>query len=119
MSREMTPEQLQHYRTLLEVQLAGLVSAHREHEAQLDESRTTEDFTGPDRAADLETLEVDQLVTESERRLVTKIRHALGRIDLGTYGLCEACGAAIATARLEAKPSVSLCLTCQEAHEAG
>jgi DnaK suppressor protein len=114
----MNPEQLQHYRTLLEAQLAGLVSANREHEALLDESRTTEDFTGADRASDLETLEVDSLVTGSERRLAFKIRHALERIDLGTYGLCEACGAAIATARLDAKPSVSLCLACQEKHEA-
>lgn len=114
----MNPDQASHYRTLLEAQLADLVSATREHEEQIDDSRTTDDFIGPDRASDLESLEVDASVTASERKLAAKIRHALERIDLGTYGLCEACGAAIPAARLEAKPSVSLCLPCQEAHEA-
>jgi DnaK suppressor protein len=114
----MNPDQLNRYRSALEAQLADLRSATREHEAQLDDSRTTEDFTGPDRASDLESLEVDASVTASERKLAAKIHHALERINLGTYGLCEACGASIPASRLDAKPSVSLCLGCQEEHEA-
>jgi DnaK suppressor protein len=114
----MNPELLNHYRAALEAQLADLRSATREHEAQLDDRRTADDFTGPDRASDLESLEVDARVTASERKLTAKIHRALERIDLGTDGLCEACGSAIPTARLDAKPSVSLCLRCQEAHEA-
>jgi len=115
----MNSETLARFRRSLEEQLAELESATRAHEDLLGESRTTDDFTGPDRASDLEALAVDAVVTESERRLAEKIRHALDRIDLGTYGLCESCGEAIAPARLEAKPSVSLCLRCQELHEAG
>jgi DnaK suppressor protein len=114
----MNPTLLAPYRRLLEEQLAGLEAAHRSHEDQLEEGRTTGDFTGPDRAADLETLEVDAAVAFSEQRLAEKIRHALDRIERGVYGLCESCGEAIAPARLEAKPSVSLCLRCQERHEA-
>lgn len=113
----MNTDQLSRYRSKLEAQLAELESATREHETQLDDSRTTDDFTGSDRASDLETLEVTAKVATSERRLVEKIHSALARIDLGTYGLCEACGVPIPAARLEAKPSVSLCLRCQEAHE--
>jgi DnaK suppressor protein len=113
----MNTDQLSRYRSKLEAQLAELESATREHETQLDDSRTTDDFTGSDRASDLETLEVTAKVATSERRLVEKIQSALERIDLGTYGLCEACGVPIPAARLEAKPSVSLCLRCQEAHE--
>lgn len=114
----MNPDQLKRYRAALETQLDDLRSATREHEEQLDDSHTTEDFTGPDRASDLESLEVDASVTASERKLAAKIHHALERIDLGTYGHCEACGASIPSARLDAKPSVSLCLRCQEEHEA-
>jgi len=113
----MNTDQLSRSRAKLEAQLAELESATRERERRLDDSRTTDDFTGPDRASDLETLEVAAKVATSERRLVEKIHSALERIDLGTYGLCEACGAPIPAARLEAKPSVSLCLRCQEAHE--
>lgn len=115
----MTPEDLDRYRRELEDQLARLESVAREHEELLEGSRTTEDFTGPDRAADLETLEVDASVAQSEHRLAEKIRHALDRIERGDYGVCEGCGIAIPRARLDAKPSVSLCLVCQEAHEAG
>lgn len=115
----MNVEMLDHYRRELEGQLASLRAATRDHEEQLESGRTTGDFTGPDRAADLETLEVDASVTESERRLAEKIGHALERIELGTYGICEGCGDEIPSARLDAKPSVSLCLPCQEDHEAG
>lgn len=114
----MNPELLARYRHFLENQLAGLEAATRLHEDQIEGHRTTEDFTGPDRAADLETLEVDTAVAESEHHLAEKIRHALDRIERGLYGFCEACGQSIAAARLEAKPSVSLCLPCQERHEA-
>jgi DnaK suppressor protein len=113
----MNAEDLDRYRRELEDQLARIESVAREHEEQLEGSRTTTDFTGPDRAADLETLEVDANVAASEIRLAAKIRHALDRIGRGDYGLCESCGTNIPKARLDAKPSVSLCLACQEAHE--
>ena len=113
----MTADQLDHYRLILEEQLAQLTEATGTHESILDESHTTKDFVGADRAAELETLEVDASITASEHRLAAKIRHALERIGKGIYGLCESCGTGIPTARLDAKPSVSLCLACQEAHE--
>ncbi len=114
----MNSESLARYRQSLEEQLVGLDAASRIHEDQIEGHRTTNDFTGPDRAADLERLEVDAVVAESEHFLAEKIRHALERIERGTYGLCESCGGEIARARLDAKPSVSLCLPCQERHEA-
>src|SRR5690606_12119992 len=101
----------------LEEQLARLTESTGNHEDLLDESHTTKDFVGADRAAELESFEVDASIAASEHRLAAKIQHALDRIDKGTYGLCETCGETIPPARLEAKPSVSLCLACQEAHE--
>lgn len=115
----MNPEQLERYRKQLEEQLASLGKAAELHQRQLDESHTTRDFVGGDRAADLENQEVDTSVAESELRLVEKIEHALDRIDKGTYGTCAGCGEEIPAPRLEAKPSVSLCISCQEKHEAG
>jgi len=113
----MNSEELNHYRVTLEEQLARLTESTGTHESALGENHTTNDFVGPDRAAELETLEVDASITASEHRLAAKIQHALQRIERGLYGVCESCGAAIPTARLDAKPSVSLCLDCQEAHE--
>lgn len=42
---------------------------------------------------------------------------ALGKFEKGTYGLCEACGARIDRARLEALPHARYCLDCQSRQE--
>ena len=39
------------------------------------------------------------------------------KIREGTYGLCEACGEAIAPARLQTLPEAVLCLRCAEREE--
>ena len=41
---------------------------------------------------------------DSERKLLREIDDALLRLDEGTYGVCEATGKPIASARLQAKP---------------
>jgi DnaK suppressor protein len=51
---------------------------------------------------------------EHERREMAEIQAALARIDAGTYGLCDACGAAISPARLTAMPMARRCVHCQE-----
>ncbi len=62
--------------------------------------------------------EVEDQLAEDERNLVEKIDFALRRLDAGTYGQCTGCGGEIPLARLEAKPSVSLCIDCQEKKDA-
>jgi DnaK suppressor protein len=48
---------------------------------------------------------------------VSQAEHALARLDTGTYGQCERCGKAIPKARLEAFPTVTLCVTCKQLEE--
>jgi DnaK suppressor protein len=115
--KNMTSEQLSHYKKLLEDQLSEILTTAKSHQQTLDESHTTHDFVGPDRAAELETLEVDSAIVDSEANLLEKIEHALKRVADGSYGICEGCKDPIPSARLDAKPSVSLCLPCQERHE--
>ena len=43
---------------------------------------------------------------------LAEVEAALGRLDEGTYGRCEACGKPIVDARLEAKPAARRCITC-------
>ena len=38
---------------------------------------------------------------------------ALGRMDHGSYGLCQTCGESVDPARLKALPSAGLCYKCQ------
>lgn len=55
------------------------------------------------------------LDTERRRRLeLLRVDAALERLELGEYGLCLACGAPIADARLTLDPAVALCVACAE-----
>ncbi len=48
------------------------------------------------------------------RQRLTNVDAALGRIGIGTYGRCEACGEPIEVARLEAVPTARRRVACQE-----
>lgn len=43
---------------------------------------------------------------------LAEIEAALGRLDAGVYGLCQACGAEISLATLERNPVATLCDKC-------
>jgi DnaK suppressor protein len=49
---------------------------------------------------------------DRERKLIRKIEKALNRIEEGSYGGCESCGAPISDARLKARPMTTLCIDC-------
>ncbi|URM99359.1 TraR/DksA C4-type zinc finger protein [Actinomadura madurae] len=46
------------------------------------------------------------------RTHLTDIDDALRRLDKGTYGICEQCGAPIAAERLTARPATRTCFAC-------
>ena len=47
------------------------------------------------------------------------IDYALYKIETGTYGICEGCGAEIPFERLMARPVTTLCINCKELEEEG
>jgi DnaK suppressor protein len=55
--------------------------------------------------------EVDAIVG-TLRDTLNEIDDALSKLEAGTYGLCESCGAPIPEARLEAMPTARLCIAC-------
>ena len=46
---------------------------------------------------------------------LARTERALAKLDEGTHGTCDACGAPIAPARLQAMPDSVLCLACAAA----
>jgi DnaK suppressor protein len=52
-----------------------------------------------------------------EKTFLSKIDHALGRIEAGTFGICEECEEEISLKRLEARPETTLCIRCKEDQE--
>jgi RNA polymerase-binding transcription factor len=53
-----------------------------------------------------------EALANSLKESLAEVEHALGKLEAGTYGLCENCGQPIAPARLEAKPAARLCINC-------
>ena len=69
------------------------------------------------RAQGISSQWVDDRIAGDDGNLLEKIDLALERIEAGTYGVCMSCRGEIPPARLEVKPSVSLCVKCQEMKE--
>lgn len=46
------------------------------------------------------------------RATVDEVDAALARLDAGGYGVCERCGGAIPEARLAARPTARMCVSC-------
>jgi len=71
--------------------------------------------------SDMASAHMDQETSFSigsvESRTVSEIDRALERLEEGTYGVCENCGARIPASRLRALPFASRCVTCQNEEE--
>jgi len=112
----MNPMQTEYFRQKLLQWRHELLSEATETLSTLSE----ENFQKPD-ITDRAQMESDaslQLRTrDRERKLLSKIEAALGRIEDGTYGYCEETDEPISLKRLEARPIASLSLDAQERHE--
>ena len=76
------------------------------------------DFPDPTDRASLESDRNFLLrIKDRERKLITKVKEALDRIDNGTYGICESCGKPISEKRLMARPVTTECIECKTEEE--
>ncbi|MBV9556827.1 MAG: RNA polymerase-binding protein DksA [Pseudolabrys sp.] len=70
-----------------------------------------------DRASSETDRAIELRARDRQRKLISKIDEALGRLEEGTYGYCEETGEPIALRRLEARPIATLSVEAQERHE--
>ncbi|MGE3608557.1 MAG: TraR/DksA family transcriptional regulator [Bacteriovoracaceae bacterium] len=85
-------------------------------------------FEGKLQPTSMEGDEVDIVSVEKENQMdfrlkarnavfLKKVRKSLQKIEDGTFGECEECGAEISHNRLLARPTADLCIHCKEAEE--
>ena len=80
---------------------------------------TNDNYPDPTDRASLESDRNFMLrIRDRERKLLSKIKGALERIDSGEFGICETCGDEITEERLEARPVTTLCIACKKQQEA-
>jgi DnaK suppressor protein len=58
-------------------------------------------------------------VGQSLESTLARTERALGKLDEGTYGICDACGQPIAPARLHAMPDSVMCVACAASERHG
>ncbi|PZN29360.1 MAG: conjugal transfer protein TraR [Proteobacteria bacterium] len=87
-------------------------SSDESHVRIAEQARDREDDSFANLVVDVTYAEVERDADELRR-----IDGALRRIAEGTYGLCEMCGGEIAPERLEAEPTATRCIRCQELYE--
>ena len=70
-----------------------------------------------DRASSETDRAIELRARDRQRKLISKIVAALGRLDDGSYGYCEETGEPISLKRLDARPIATLSVEAQERHE--
>jgi RNA polymerase-binding transcription factor len=111
-------EDLEYFRGLLQKQLDDLVKGAEKTVDVMTESVGKNSFPDPTDRASLESDRNFELrIRDRERKLISKIRKALDKIDDGTFGTCEVCGEPIEFKRLEARPVTTHCIACKTEEE--
>ncbi len=75
------------------------------------------DSDSKERALQLENHDVVDALGNETREELEQIAVALARLEEGSYGICDACGAAIPVARLDAWPYALHCIDCADRQE--
>jgi DnaK suppressor protein len=70
-----------------------------------------------DLASEERDREIDFILSDREREKLQAIDDVLGRIEEGSYGICDSCESEIAPGRLDALPFTRLCVSCQSERE--
>jgi DnaK suppressor protein len=77
-----------------------------------------ENFPDPTDRASLEADRNFMLrIRDRESKLILKVKKALARIEIGTFGICESCGEDISFDRLKARPVTTQCIDCKTKEE--
>lgn len=112
----MSPEQLLHFRQILEKQRDQLSEEINRAVHVMQEDATI--FADPnDRASQESDMTLELRNRDRERKLIKKINETIAKIDADEYGYCEKCGVDIGLQRLEARPTASLCIDCKTLEE--
>jgi DnaK suppressor protein len=116
-----TDAELAEVRAELEAEAAGLRKEISQAESQIAARLGDTVAEAGDDEADASSKvferEHELALTHNSRELLEQTERALGRIEAGTYGVCESCGEPIGKARLLAFPRATLCVECKQRQE--
>jgi DnaK suppressor protein len=122
--RPLTQKELDEFQRILEAErdrLTEELEAIEEHQPEVENVGV--DATGGydedlvDVASETFEREKGIAIEHSVSDLLHQVEEALGRIENGTFGICDLCGRPIHPERLRAIPYARLCIDCKEREE--
>ncbi|MFC1681860.1 RNA polymerase-binding protein DksA, partial [Pseudomonadota bacterium] len=112
----MNQKQLVHFRNILSTWRVELVKeVNRTLHSMQDETVNHPDPN--DRATQESDMSLELRSRDRERKLIRKIDSTIALLESGDYGYCDKCGVEIGIARLEARPTATLCVDCKTLDE--
>ncbi|WP_455208976.1 RNA polymerase-binding protein DksA [Kaarinaea lacus] len=112
----MNPEQVEHFRELLNSWKSELMAKVDETVHHMQDEAAN--FPDPnDRATQESDFTMELRTRDRERKLIKKIEESITRLDNDEYGYCESCGIEIGVRRLEARPTATECIDCKTLNE--
>jgi DnaK suppressor protein len=112
----MKAKDLAYFKDLLIKQRAEILN---KTDAFKEESKVEKDTQGDegDQAVTELTLTLSLRLHERHAQLLQKVDRTLGKIEEGSFGLCEQCEEPLNINRLKARPVATLCVACKEEQE--
>jgi DnaK suppressor protein len=115
---KLKKEDLEYFGGVLQRQLDELVRGAERTVDDMTEAEGKTAFPDPTDRASLESDRNFELrIRDRERKLINKIKKALGKIEDESFGFCEVCGEPIDFKRLEARPVTTHCIECKTSEE--
>lgn len=115
---KLKKEDLEYFGGILQRQLDELVRGAERTVDDMTEAEGKTAFPDPTDRASLESDRNFELrIRDRERKLINKIKKALGKIEDESFGFCEVCGEPIDFKRLEARPVTTHCIECKTSEE--
>jgi len=112
----MNKKQQEHFRAKLEAMSQDILD--EAEKTLLEMTDQSDNYPDPaDRATAESNRNFELRIRDRERKLLSKIKEAIERLDNGKYGICESCEDDISSKRLEARPVTTLCVKCKTAQE--
>jgi DnaK suppressor protein len=120
MSKEQVDRNDELRKMLVELRNEILSKIAQEMGTKLDEDPRMSTLSTMD-IGDLSQLDfaenIDYALLQRHIERLREVEDALDRLEDGTYGICENCGAAINLERLKVLPFTTYCVSCQEQRE--
>ncbi len=122
-TKKLSPAEIRKFETMLLAKRNEILGNVTSMESEALRRERSDLSNLPIHMADLGTdnYEIENIIglMSSERKILSEIDEALGRIEAGTFGICEGNGEPIPKARLSAIPWARYCVACATLLEKG